>query len=380
MNNHFNIIIVGAGGIARAAGLILVELSAVCPTIYLGHRTLSGAQRVAQWIEAGTSKPCSLKPFEFRAQGLNPEMEAILNLGDILLDCLPGSLAPSMARYAREYQLHYVNLTEYVDETNQIKALAKDVKTGFILQSGLAPGYINVLGHKLFQDFCKEFKVNQADSLKLRVGALTNHAVSPHFYGFTWSAVGVANEYLMDALVIRNFEKTLLPSLSGRADLILNGIRYEEDLTSGGAADLPEALAGKVRTLDYKSLRYPGHFNWVERQIENFRGTEDPVLKLQRSMEDQIPQVEDDLVILYAVVEGKDHAGTLQRREVFKHILPRKVGKYRLRAIQVTTAAALIQSAQILLESNAKGVFLQSQIEAKPFLEGLYIKPFYGNV
>ena len=56
MKTHFNIIIAGAGGIAKAAGLILAEWSTITPTIYIGNRTLAKAQKVAKWIENGTTK------------------------------------------------------------------------------------------------------------------------------------------------------------------------------------------------------------------------------------------------------------------------------------------------------------------------------------
>ncbi|WP_340063623.1 saccharopine dehydrogenase family protein [Ascidiimonas aurantiaca] len=380
MNKHFNIIIAGAGGIAEAVGLILAERSKVSPTVFIGNRTLSKAQGIAKWIENGTSKPCSVKAFELNQDKLNQEAKAILRQGDILLDCLPGSLAPQIAQYAKEYDLHYANLTEYVDETNQILALAKDAETGFVLQTGLAPGYINVLAHKMFQDFCDDFKVNKVDYLGLKVGALTNHAASPHFYGFTWSPVGVATEYVKDTLALRNFQKTTLPSLSQRTHLIINGVAYEDDLTSGGAADLPDALAGKVRTLDYKTLRHPGHYEWVANQIKGISPKEDVITALQHVMEEKIPHVEDDQIILYAAVEGKDSSGVLRKREVSKQIFPQLIGRYRLRAIQATTAVPLIQSAQLLLESNLKGVVLQSKIDPDTFLKGDFVKSVYGNV
>jgi saccharopine dehydrogenase-like NADP-dependent oxidoreductase len=94
---------------------------------------------VANWIGSGTTKPCSVKPFTSRKEGLTEEMIAILRQGDIILDCLPGSQAPRIAEFAKDYELHYANLTEYVAETEKIKTLAKDATTGFILQTGLAP-------------------------------------------------------------------------------------------------------------------------------------------------------------------------------------------------------------------------------------------------
>jgi len=380
MNKHYNIIIAGAGGIAEAAGLLLMEWSEVPPTVFIGNRTLSKALKVARWIEEGTTKPCSVKAFHLPGEGLTEEMKEILGQGDVLLDCLPGSLAPKIARLAKDFQLHYANLTEYVEETTEIMALAKDATTSFVLQTGLAPGYINILANLLFQQFCSDFKVDKVDKLEFKVGALTDHAVAPHYYGFTWSPVGVATEYLKDTLVLRDFKKTRLPSLSERAIIIIDGITYEEDLTSGGAADLPDALAKKVGFLDYKTLRYPGHYAWVEEQRTGLGNTREAIADLQHKMEALIPHIEDDKIILYAAVEGKDKEGTLYRREIAKQIQPQTVGKHQLRAIQMATAVPLLQSAQLMLESLYSGVVLQSQIDSKRFLNGNFIVPVYGKV
>ena len=380
MNKHHTIIIAGAGGIAQAVALILAEWSKVTPTIFIGNRTLSKAKALVQWIEDGTTKPCNVKAFHLSEKSLSKEMEDVFNQGDIILDCLPGSQAPKIAHFAKDFNMHYANLTEYVAETDKIKQLAKDARTGFILQTGLAPGYIDVLANHLFKEFCKDGKVDKVDTLEFKVGALTKNAIAPHYYGFTWSPVGVATEYIKEAEVIRNYKKTKLPSLSERVSIIINGTTYEEDLTSGGAADLPDALKGKVNSLDYKTLRFPGHYGWVEEQINNLSDSNKPIEALQHIMENQIPHIEDDQIVLFAAVQGKDDNGILRRREISKQILSLMVGKHLLRAIQTTTAVPLIQSAQLVLESPIKGVLLQSQIEPKPFLNGNFIVPVYGKV
>lgn len=380
MKKHHTIVIAGAGGIAEAAGLLLMEWSEIPPSLFIGNRTHSKAKKVAQWISEGTTKPCSVQDFHLAEEGLTEEMKEIFQKADILLDCLPGSMAPKMAQFAKDFQMHYANLTEYVAETEAIMAMAKGAETGFILQTGLAPGYIDLLANGLFQQFCNDFKVDTADKLELKVGALTNHAVAPHYYGFTWSPVGVATEYLKDAIVLRDFKKVILPSLSERAMIIIDGIAYEDDLTSGGAADLPDALSGKVRSLDYKTLRHPGHYAWIEDQLTLLQNTTNTIKSLQEKMEAVIPHIEDDQIVLYAAVEGKDATGILRRREIAKRIFSQKVGKHQLRAIQTTTAAPLVQAAQLLLETPQKGLVLQSQIDPIPFLNGNYILPVYGKV
>ena len=142
MKKHFHIIIAGAGGIAKAAALLLMEWSTVTPTLYIGNRTLSKAKKLAHWVENGTTKPSTILPFHLPENGITPEMKTILEQGDIILDCLPGSQAPRMAKLALDFQLHYANLTEYVYETKEIITLAQNAQSGFILQTGLAPAIL----------------------------------------------------------------------------------------------------------------------------------------------------------------------------------------------------------------------------------------------
>ena len=380
MKTHHTIIIAGAGGIAEAVGLLLMEWSEVHPTLFIGDRIPEKAKKVAEWITQGATKSCAVQDFYLPEEGITDEMKVLFDEGDIILDCLPGSQAPRIAQFAKDFHLHYANLTEYVAETEAIMTLAKDAKTGFALQTGLAPGYIDLLAHGLFQEFCRDFGVDKVEKLELKVGALTNHAVAPHYYGFTWSPVGVATEYLKDTIVLRDYKKTVLPSLSERASIIIDGITYEDDLTSGGAADLPDALSGKVRSLDYKTLRHPGHYAWVAQQLSDSDKSDTAIKILQEKMEATIPHIEDDQIVLYAAVEGKDSNGVLRRREIAKRILPQQVGNHQLRAIQTTTAAPLAQTAQMLLEGTHSGIILQSQIDPATFLNGNYIVPVYGKV
>lgn len=378
MKKHFNIIVAGAGGIAEAVSLILAEWSDVSPTLFIGDRSFLKAKKVAKWIEEGTTKPCVIEAFDLDEKVLTEQMIAVFQKGDIILDCLPGSAAPRIAQFAKDFNLHYANLTEYVAETEQIIALSKNADTGFLLQTGLAPGYIDLLAHELFQQFCNDYKVNSVHTLEFKVGALTRHAVDPHYYGFTWSPIGVATEYLKDTIVLRDYVKTTLPSLSERAIIIIDGISYEEDLTSGGAADLPDALSGKVSHLDYKTIRFPGHYAWVEKQIKKIGTGASAINMLQQKMQELIPHIEDDQIVLYAAVEGKDIEGVLRRREIAKTILPQTIGNHQLRAIQTTTAAPLAQAAQLLLEGNYRGAILQSQLNSTAFLNGNFVSKVYG--
>lgn len=378
MSVKHQIAIVGAGGIGRAVGLILAEKNEFPVNLFIGDANAEVAKDAAQWISDGCGDSSLVNAFAMPMEGTSEEMLAVFKQCKVVLDCLPGSQAPRIARLAKVHGLHYANLTEYVKETNEVIEIAKTSDKGFILQTGLAPGFINVLGNKLFQDFKAQYGVDKVDKIAMKVGALTRHAAAPHFYGFTWSPVGVATEYLKDCVAVRNGEKVLLPALSDPQIILIDGITYEDNLTSGGAADLPDAFAGSVKTLDYKTLRYPGHYEWVKNVLSVLPDDENKVAKLQEIMQTFIPSVEDDVVIVYASVQGKDSRGILRAVQSAYRIEPIMVGTKKLRAIQTTTAAPLAEAARMLLTGKWSGPVFQSQIDPEEFMTGPFVAGIYG--
>src|SRR5436305_3656947 len=377
MSTKHQVVIAGAGGMGSATGLLLRELGDFEVDLFVGDASRERANAAAAWIREGSTKAGEVHAFHLPAAGTSTELDGVLAQGDILLDCLPGSEAPRMARLARKHEVHYANLTEHVRETEEILEIAGGADRGYLLQTGLAPGYVNVLGNNLFQQFCREHGVASADLLEMRVGALTATVRPPHFYGFTWSSVGVATEYVEPATVLRDHRRTTRPSLADRVTVSLDGVVSEEALTSGGAADLPVALEGKVRNLDYKTLRYPGHYAWVEELLESAPAGVDRTDYLLQKMEAAVPFMDDDLVVIYAAVEGRDAKGTLRRLESSRLIRPCRAGARTLKAIQGTTAAGLAESARFLLTEEVRGVCLQSQIDPAHFMAGPFVSEIY---
>ncbi|HEV7518271.1 MAG TPA: saccharopine dehydrogenase C-terminal domain-containing protein [Thermoanaerobaculia bacterium] len=376
MSKRYKVVIAGAGGMGSAAGLLLRELGDFEVDVYIGDSHEARARTAAAWIREGSERPGEVFPFLLPASGSSPVFAEALEQGDILLDCLPGDQAPRLASLARRYHLHYANLTEYVEETEQVRQIAAGAEQGFLLQTGLAPGFVDVLANGLYQRFCREHGTTQAESLTMRVGALTANAHPPHYYGFTWSPIGVATEYIKPATVVRDFARTTRPSLSDLATIVLHGVRYEEALTSGGAADLPDVLAGKIRNLDYKTLRYPGHYAWVQSLLAEAPEGSDRTEYLQARMAATVPLVEDDQVVIYSAVEGRGADGNLHRLERSFDIHPLRVGARQLKAIQATTASSLAEAARLLLTDGYQGACLQSQIDPAKFMAG----PFVGTI
>ncbi len=377
------IFIAGSGGIGEAAAILLREWSSFEIDIFLGDISEENLKQAKEFVTQNSQKTSQVETVLMSKDGTNEQMNAAFEESNVLLDCSPGKQAPRMARFAKDFKMHYANLTEYVAETDEIIALAKDAETGFILQTGLAPGFVNVLAMSLYKRFVEKFESEEIERIGMKVGALSAHAHQPHFYGFTWSPIGVATEYVKPSRVIRESEIRQVPALSERERIIIGGRTYEADLTSGGAADLPEFFRGKVKNLDYKTLRHVGHFDYVEKIIGEFKRdtiaskiekTHELPEKLLKRFLEEIPAVEDDFVLVHAFVDGLDAKGTRRMLEKAFFVEPLEINGHKLRAIQATTAAPLAESAALLLSDKYKGVILQSEIEPEEFLSGNFIK------
>ncbi len=371
------IFIAGSGGIGEAAALLLREWCPFETTIILGDVSEENLAKARAFVCEGSQKWTEVETVVMLREGESDEMREAFERADVLLDCSPGGQAPRMACYAKTFGMHYANLTEYVAETDAIIELAKDAETGFILQTGLAPGFINVQAMALYREFVGKFENENVERVAMKVGALTAHAHEPHYYGFTWSPIGVATEYVKDSRVIRDFKIAERPALSARETIVIGARTYEADLTSGGAADLPDFFAGKARELDYKTIRYPGHYDWVESIVETLPKNESLPDRLQELMLQAIPSVEDDLVVVHASVDGFDSNGRRRMLEKAYFVEPLEINGKRLRAIQTTTAGPLCQSAMMLLGGGLKGVVLQSEIEPAEFLSGRFVVDIY---
>lgn len=383
------IFVAGSGGIGEAAALLLREWAEFEVEIILGDVSAENLRRAKDFVTHGSERTSKVETVLMAADGISDQMKTAFESCDALLDCSPGAQAPRMARFARDYKMHYANLTEYVFETDEIIQLAKDADTGFVLQTGLAPGFVNVLAMSLYRKFVREFENEQVERVGMKVGALTAHAHAPHFYGFTWSPIGVATEYVKPSRVVRDYEIRQIPALSDRETIVIGGRTYEADLTSGGAADLPDYFRQRAKSLDYKTLRHVGHYAWVESVIERIAAEENILNKYEREdLPDrllaeflaEVPAIEDDFVLVHASVDGFDGRGTRRMIEKAFYVEPLRINNRTLRAIQTTTAAPLIESATMLLTGDYRGVVTQSQIEAENFLRGGFVSRIYRTI
>lgn len=267
---------------------------------------------------------------------------------DAIISCLPYFLNTEVAKVAINNKTHYFDLTEDVEHTKFIIENSKDCDTVLVPQCGLAPGLIGIVGASVMRKF------ESVRSLELRVGALPR---TPHGllgYAVNWSAAGIVNEYLNDAEVIRHGNKQVVPSLQDIETVIINGIKLEAFITSGGLGTMTDTYEGKVEDLDYKTLRYPGHCKLMSFLADEMRLRDNRQL-IAEMLVNAKPQTTDDVVYIYAAAEGQMD-GRLHRDTFVRAFHAREIYGQHWRAISWTTAA----SCCAVVELVSKGVLPQS--------------------
>lgn len=179
---------------------------------------------------------------------------------------------------------------------------------------------------------------------------------------------GLINEYCHPCEAIHDGRVISALPLEGLEHFSLDGVEYEAFNTSGGLGTLCETWDGKLRNLDYKTVRYPGHralmqFLLDELQLKSDQDTLKTVLR--RSM----PATMQDVVLVFVTVSGTKNGVLVQ--EVFaRKIFAERDGAYPLSAIQITTAAGICAALDLFREQKLpqRGFIRQEQVALPDFL------------
>ena len=146
------------------------------------------------------------------------------------------------------------------------------------------------------------------------------------------------------------------------------GILYEAFNTSGGLGTLCETLAGKVRNLNYRTIRYPGHAAIMKALLNDLRLRDRREL-LKDILENAVPVTLQDVVIIFVTVSGR-RAGQLVQETYANKIYSAPVGGRMRSAIQITTAGGICAVLDLLRLGQVApyGLIRQEQISLTQFL------------
>ncbi len=334
------VLVLGAG---KIGSLIACELARSGDYfVHVGDLTLDAAQRLTKDLDLPHVAPCALDARDHAAlvEFFGREGPAAV------VSSLPYYCNVGVARAAREADIHYFDLTEDVGVTDQIKILSRGARTAFVPQCGLAPGFISIVAHDLITHF------DSLDTVKMRVGALPVHPSNALKYSLTWSTDGLINEYGNICYGVEQGRKIPLQPLEGYETIEVDGLLYEAFNTSGGLGTLADTYAGRVKTMNYKTLRYPGHCEKIHLLMNDLKLNEDRET-LKRILERAVPQTQQDVVLIYVSVSGMQKGGLFEESYV-KKVYPQTIAGRLWSAIQVTTASALCCVVDLVLAEDAE--------------------------
>lgn len=163
---------------------------------------------------------------------------------------------------------------DVVEKQMTLDEQAKEKGITIVPNCGLAPGLINILA----MEGAKEF--DTLDSIHLRVGGLPQHPRPPLYYQIVFSVEGLINEYVEKATVIQDGELKLIDPMSGLEEIEFPPPfgTLEAFNTSGGLSTLTKVFAGKLKNLDYKTIRYKGHCEKFKTLLDLGFATNEPMM------------------------------------------------------------------------------------------------------
>ena len=344
------VVLMGAGHIGQVIARLLsssgdYQVKVVdCSVVALKH--LSNLKVVTELVD--TSNPA--------------ELLKCLQGFDLVINALPYHLALTVASQAKLAGCHYFDLTEDVAATKGIMQLAEGAKTAFMPQCGLAPGFIGIVAHHLSQKF------SSLREVKMRVGALPAFPTNSLKYNLTWSVDGLINEYCHPCEAIHNGAVLEVLPLEGMEHFSLDGTEYEAFNTSGGLGTLCDTLKGRVETLDYKTVRYPGHRDLMKMLLQEL-GMQSDQETLKAIFRRSIPLTMQDVVLVFVTVSGERDGQFVQ--EVFaRKIFADRSEDNPMSAIQITTAAGICAAVDLFREGKLpqSGFIRQEQVALPEFL------------
>jgi lysine 6-dehydrogenase len=185
-------------------------------------------------------------------------LRRLLRGHDAVMNALPYYFNYPVTKAAVGAGLHYADLggnTEIVQKQQTLHAAAQKKRLSVIPDCGLAPGMVNIIAAEGIR------RVGDADTVKIFVGGLPQKPVPPLNYQIVYSLEGALDYYTTPSWVLRGGRPEQVEALSEleNVDFPSPVGALEAFHTGGGISTMPWSYSGKVQTMEYKTLRYPGH-------------------------------------------------------------------------------------------------------------------------
>ena len=291
----------------------------------------------------------------------------------LIVNALPFNQNINLHQSCCENDVPYFDLSE--DGELEKHLVSQENFPFTMMHCGLAPGMSTIVAWNLLQ------KVKHPQTLKIRVGALSENADNKLRYYTSWSGDGLVNEYLGDCNVVELGRKKTVPALSGYEKLTIDGREYECFNTGGGIGTLAKTIESVYSPFegkdgnppstiwaDYKTIRRIGHHDYVDFLFNDLQLDQSSLTEIFKSC---IPKTRKDCVIIFVTASSLERADEQVYYKVFK---PQIIHGRYMSAIEYTTATGLIAMVELFLNKKIpqEGLVLQEQAEWSDALQTTY--------
>ncbi|MBU4531943.1 MAG: saccharopine dehydrogenase NADP-binding domain-containing protein [Hoeflea sp.] len=358
MGKKLKVTIVGAGNIGTALAVTLAQSEEFC----------------VQVIDRSEDALDRLRSLNLTADLRNishaDDLQKSLSNQDVVVAAVPARALDEIAQAAARANIHYLDFTGMTPQSMEMLAPLAAQRAVF-KGCGVSPGLITNVAYGLAINYAP------VSDLIIRVGAIPRYPSNRLGYGQIWNVDGLIDEYTLPSTAIRNGQQTSLSPLEEYGQLMIDGVAYEEFITSGGIEDL-SVFSGLARnTVTFKTIRYPGHLNYIRFLLDDL-GLRNRRDMLRSLLYNALPVIEDDVLILAVTVRGnRGHQPT--ERTVCHRFSPNKtVGPFNALTSVATAYAASLLSMLNREEIEARGFVPHHKVDVETLLGGAFLRPLIG--
>ena len=190
-------------------------------------------------------------------------VRAVMRESDAVMSAIPYYFNLELATLAAEVGVHFCDLggnTEIVFKQKELDAKAKAKNVTIVPECGLAPGMVNILAQYGID------RLDDVTAVRIFVGGLPQNPEPPLNYQIVYSLEGVLDYYTTLSWVVRDGKPMQVKALSERVPVQFPKPVGELEAfhTAGGLSTMAWRYEGKIPTMEYKTLRYPGHAALME--------------------------------------------------------------------------------------------------------------------
>ncbi len=356
-------LVLGAGMMGGAIVYDLLHTTAK-HSITVADSNIAKAEDLASFLK---SKRVTAVPLDVQNYS---DVVALMEQHTVAISAVPYRFNYDLTKAAIEAKTHFCDLghnDDIVAKQISEKANAVEADICAIANCGLAPGLANILAMYAYDQF------ERVESLHIRVGGLPQHPTPPLFYQLVFSLDGLLEEYTAPVKILRDGKIEHIEPMTELEEISFPAPfgSLEAFQTAGGTSRLPELLQGKVRTIEYKTIRYKTHCNKMKTLLD-VGFADDEVLSLGNQvftirevflelLKKRLTFSDTDAVLLSVLAAGTRDG---EKTKLRYRMIERYDEQTKMTAMMRTTAFPTSIIAQMLADGSLeeRGVFTAEEV------------------